>query len=226
MGEPVKLEQLASSEGETFRQLYAIYAASIAAREQKREGWIAAMIDAPEYRVWVAKVGGLVRGFSILFVPAAGGFALLEYMAVAPDHRNHGLGAELFRWTVERAVSPGERPLPVLLEVDSDREDASDRALRTRRKSFYRRLGCLRIAGLHYLMPLPGEGPPPEMDLLVYQAAPLGRPARSEVPRSEVPRSEVKRWLETIYRDVYHCSPDDPRLAQMVAGLPDPVPLD
>jgi GNAT superfamily N-acetyltransferase len=231
MGEPFKLEQLSSSEGETFRQLYAIYAASIAAREQKREAWIAAMIEAPEYHVWVAKAGGLVRGFSILFVPAAGGFALLEYMAVAPDQRNHGLGAELFRRTVAHAVTPEGRPLPVLLEVDSDREDASDRALRTRREGFYRRLGCLRIAGLRYLMPLAGEGSPPEMDLLVYAAKPPGSPARSEVPRgevprSEVPRSEVKRWLETIYTDVYHCSPDDPRLAQMLASLPDPVLLD
>jgi GNAT superfamily N-acetyltransferase len=216
MGEPVKLEQLESSEGETFRQLYAIYAASIAAREQKRESWIAAMIDAPEYRVWVAKAGGLVRGFSILFVPAAGGFALLEYMAVAPDQRNHGLGAELFRQTMKAALTPEARPLPVLLEVDSDREAASDRALRTRRERFYRRLGCLRIAGLRYLMPLAGDGSPPEMDLLVYTPEPLGRLARSE----------VRRWLETIYRDVYHCLPDDPRLAQMVAGLSDPVLLD
>jgi len=216
MAEPVKLEQIESSEGETFRELYAIYAASIAAREQKRESWIAAMIDAPDYRVWVAKAGGLVRGFSILFVPATAGFALLEYMAVAPDERNHGLGAELFRRTVEQAVTPEGRPLPVLLEVDSDREDASDRALRTRRERFYRRLGCLRIAGLHYLMPLGGEGSPPEMDLLVHRADPLGPLARSQ----------VERWLETIYRDVYHCAPDDPRLAQMVAGLPDPVLLD
>lgn len=221
MGELVKLEQLKSSEGETFRQLYAIYAASIAAREQKREAWLAAMVEAPEYRVWVAKAGGLVRGFSILFVPVAGGFALLEYMAVAPDQRNHGLGAELFRRTVERAVDADERKLPVLLEVDSDREVCSDRALRTRREGFYRRLGCLRIAGLRYLMPLAGEGSPPEMDLLVYKAEPLGRLAQSEIPRSE-----VQRWLETIYKDVYHCSPDDPRLALMMAGLPDPVLLD
>ena len=221
MAEPMKLEQLASSEGETFRQLYAIYAGSIAAREQKRESWIAAMIGDPAYRVWVAKAGGLVRGFSILFVPAAGGFALLEYMAVAPAERNHGLGAELFRQTVEQAVTTDDRKLPVLLEVDSDREASSDRALRTRRERFYRRLGCLRIAGLRYLMPLVGEGAPPEMDLLVYRAEPPGGPARSEVPRSE-----VKRWLETIYRDVYHCAPDDPRLAQMVSALPDPVLLD
>jgi len=226
MAEPVKLEQLESSEGETFRQLYAIYAASIAAREQKREGWIAAMIDAPEYRVWVAKAGGLVRGFSILFVPADGSFALLEYMAVAPEHRNHGLGAELFRLTVAHAVTSEGRPLPVLLEVDSDREDASDRAIRTRRERFYRRLGCLRIAGLRYVMPLAGEGSPPEMDLLVYTVESLGGLARSKVTRSQVTRSQVKSWLETIYTDVYHCSPDDPRLAQMVAGLPDPVLLD
>jgi GNAT superfamily N-acetyltransferase len=221
MSEPVKLEQLSSSEGETFRQLYAIYAASIAAREQKRESWIAAMIDAPDYRVWVAKAGGLVRGFSILFVPEAEGFALLEYMAVAPDQRNHGLGAELFRRTVERAETPEGRPLPMLLEVDSDREDASDRAMRTRRERFYRRLGCLRIAGLRYLMPLAGQGAPPEMDLFVYPAEPHG-----DLARSEVPRSQVKQWLESIYRDVYHCPPDDPRLAQMLAGLPDPVLLD
>ncbi len=60
------------------------------------------------------------------------------------------------------------------------------------------------------------------MDLFVYTAEPLGHP----LPRSEIPRSEVQRWLETIYRDVYHCSPDDPRLTQMVASLPDPVLLD
>ena len=118
-------------------------------------------------------------------------------------------------------MSPEQRPLPVLLEVDSDREACTDRAIRTRREGFYRRLGCLRIAGLRYLMPLAGEGSPPEMDLLVYKAEPLDRLAQSEIPRSE-----VQRWLETIYKDVYHCSPDDPRLAQMVAGLPDPVLLD
>jgi GNAT superfamily N-acetyltransferase len=221
MAEPMKLEQLVSSEGETFRQLYAIYAASIAAREQKRQGWIAAMIGAPEYLVWVAKAGGRVRGFSILFVPVGEGFALLEYMAVAPDQRNHGLGAQLFRQTVAQAVTPEGRQLPVLLEVDSDREDASDRALRTRRERFYRRLGCLRIAGLRYIMPLAGEGSPPEMDLFIYTVEPLGRPAPSEIPRSK-----VQHWLETIYEDVYHCAPDDPRLAQMVAALPDPVLLD
>jgi len=217
----MKLEQLRSSEGESFRQLYAIYAASIAAREQKSESAIAAMIGEPAYQVWVAKADGLVRGFSVLFLPAGGGFALLEYMAVAPDQRNHGTGAELFRQTVARALAPDGRRLPVVLEVDSDREASTDRALRSRREQFYRRLGCRRIAGLRYLMPLAGEGSPPEMDLFVYRDEPPGGLAWNEVARSQ-----VRQWLETIYRDVYHCPPNDPRLAQMVAALPDPVPLD
>src|SRR5580693_3529373 len=126
MADVVELEQLESRDGETFRGLYAIYAASIVAREQKPEGWIAAMVGAPQYRVWVAKVGGVVRGFSIVFQSAAESFALLEYMAVASELRNQGLGRELFLRSVAFAVTPQGRKLPVLLEIDSDREASSD----------------------------------------------------------------------------------------------------
>src|SRR4051794_33486947 len=139
MGQSVKLEQLASSEGETFRQLYAIYAASIAAREQKGESWIASMVGAPEYRVWVATAGGRVQGFSMLFMPGAGSFALLEYMAVAPDQRNHGMGAALFRQTVAEAVTPDGRQLPGPLEAAPARETPADPRPRTRARGFTRR---------------------------------------------------------------------------------------
>lgn len=213
MANAVELEQLESSDGEAFAKLYAIYAASIVAREQKPEAWIAAMIGAPNYRVSVAKAGGHVRGFSILFVAAAEDFALLEYMAVAPELRNKGLGRELFLGSVERAVTPEGRTLPVLLEIDSDRETSSDRAIRTRREQFYRRLGCARIAGLHYIMPLPGEGPSPEMDLMIHSPEPMNR----------VARSDLRRWLQTIYRDVYRFAADDPRIVHMLRDLPDPV---
>jgi GNAT superfamily N-acetyltransferase len=216
MADAVELEQLKSRDGETFGQFYAIYAASIVVREQKPQGWIGAMIGAPEYRVWVARTGGVVRGFSILFLPPAGGFALLEYMAVAQEQRNRGLGRQLFRRSLDCAVTSEGRRLPVVLEIDSDREPSSDRAMRTRREGFYRRLGCVRIAGLHYIMPLPGEGSSPEMDLMVHSAEPL----------DSLGRGELKRWLQVIYRDVYRCSPDDPRIGQMLQHLPDPVGLE
>jgi GNAT superfamily N-acetyltransferase len=210
------LEELKSPDGPPFQQLFAIYAASIDPREQKPEAWIRAMVVAPEYRVWLVQHAGRVLGFSILFVPPGKGFALLEYMAVAPDQRGHGFGAELFRKTAAQAVTPEGATLPVLLEVDSDREASADRALRTRRLSFYRRLGCRTIADLAYVMPLGGAGPPPEMHLMVY------RPGA----RGPLAVADLKRWLETIYQGVYHVAPDDPRIAQMLAPLPDPVTVE
>ena len=216
MTDPDQLQQLKSCGEPAFRELYEIYAASIAVREQKPEAWVCAMVRAPGYRVWVMKDAGRVEGFSILFLPPAERFALLEYMAVAPERRNHGLGSELFKHTVAGAVTPEGRNLPILLEVDSDRQVCGDRQIPTRRQQFYRRLGCVRISGLHYILPLPGQGPAPEMDLMVYSAEPL----------RHFPKSELERWLRTIYRDVYRASPDDPRIAQMLHDVPDPVRLD
>jgi GNAT superfamily N-acetyltransferase len=211
-----QVEQLNSCGGPAFREFYEIYAASIAAREQKPEAWICAMVRAPEYSVWLMKGAGRVTGFSILFLPPAEGFALLEYMAVAPERRNHGVGSELFKQTVKRAVMAKGRSLPILLEVDSDREECSDQRIRTRRQQFYRRLGCVRASGLHYILPLPGQGPVPEMDLMVYSAEPL----------RQLPKAELERWLTTIYRDVYHCPSDDPRIVQMLHDVSDPVRLE
>jgi GNAT superfamily N-acetyltransferase len=212
----VTLEQLKSADGEPFRQLYAIYAGSITPREQKPEPWLRAMVSAPDYRVWVTKAGSRVLGFSILFVRPAEGFALLEYMAVATERRGQGLGAKLFRRTAEHATAPDGRKLPVLLEIDSDREAASDRAMRTRREGFYRRLGCVKIAGLRYLMPLAGVGAVPEMDLMVWCAEPTGH----------VTKAALRRWLETIYRDVYRAAADDPRIDGMLESLPERVRLE
>jgi ribosomal protein S18 acetylase RimI-like enzyme len=209
----VTLEQLTSADGTPFRELFSIYAASITPREQKPEDWLRAMVVAPEYRVWIAQDGGRVLGFSILFVPPAEGFALLEYMAVAADRRGQGFGEKLFRRTVEQAATRHGDERPVLLEVDSDREASSDQAMRSRRLRFYRRLACLKIAGLRYLMPLPGVGPAPEMDLMIYR----------DVTATQLPRGDLQRWLQTIYQGVYRASPDDPRIARMLQPLPDPV---
>jgi GNAT superfamily N-acetyltransferase len=209
----VTLAQLTSADGAPFREVFSIYTASITPREQKPEDWLRAMVVAPEYRVWIAQDGGRVLGFSILFVPPAEGFALLEYMAVEADRRGQGFGGELFRRTVEQVAARQGDERPVLLEVDSDREASSDQAARSRRLRFYRRLACLKIAGLRYLMPLPGVGPVPEMDLMIYRA----------VPAAPLPRGDLQRWLQTIYRNVYHVSPDDPRIARMLRPLPDPV---
>lgn len=124
------------------------------------------------------------------------------------------MGSELFEQTVD-AVHSSDGALPILLEVDSDREPSPDQMQRRRRQNFYRRLGCRRILDCAYKLPLPGENVPPEMDLFVYVpgVAPTIR------------RDELERWLRLVYRDVYGCSADDRRIAIMLDGVSDPIEL-
>src|SRR5579864_1586650 len=78
MSDPDQLEQLKSCTEPAFREFYQIYAASIAAREQKSEAWICEMVRKPDTKVLVTKRGGHVKGFSILFLPRSQSFGLLE----------------------------------------------------------------------------------------------------------------------------------------------------
>jgi len=196
-------EPLAAAGGTAFEDLYRIYTESIAAQEQKSRDRIAAMAGRPDYRVLLARRSGRIVGFSVLFLPAGEPFALLEYMAVDPAERSGGVGSELFRRSLPDR--------PVLVEVDSDR--SGDQAINQRRISFYRRLGCRRAEGISYILPLPGT--PPEMDLMIH-----GAPATDRLSKSE-----LERWLKVIYRDVYGCPPDDPRIARMLEPVADPVRL-
>ncbi len=213
MPDQYQLEELKSGSGPEFEEFYSIYADSISARERKSKVWISEMAGKAEYRILLLKLNSHVVGFSVVFLPRSADFGLLEYMATASQYRNKGLGAELFRHSLQIAQSQPSQPRSLLLEVDSDRERCFDQALRARRQKFYRRLGCLTIAGLPYIMPLAGEGPPPDMDLMVYPADDV----------RQVSKSLLESWIKTIYQGVYHCPPDDPRISQMLMSVADPV---
>jgi len=216
MTDPDKFGQLASCGETAFEEFYRIYAESISKRERKSKAWICEMVGRSDYKIFLLKRSDRVIGFSMLFLPQGETFVLLEYMAIAQGHRNAGLGSQMFKRTIQAALPQKGHPRPVLLEVDSDREQCAEQELRARRQQFYRRLGCLRIAALRYILPLPGDGPPPEMDLMIYPADDL----------REVPKSYVERWLKLIYQSVYNCSPDDARIAQMLGSISEPARLE
>ena len=206
--------QLITALDQRFEALYAIYCESIALREQKSKADLAAMVSKSNYRLLLAEDDHSVVGFSILFVAGDDSFGLLEYMAVDKSYRGGGAGSKLFEETVA-ALYRSRGAIPILLEVDSDREPSPDQAQRRRRQNFYRRLGCRRIADCVYILPLPGENAPPEMDLFVYVSG----------PAPTIRRVELERWLKLIYRDVYGCSADDHRIAIMLDGVSDPIDL-
>ncbi|HYO57147.1 GNAT family N-acetyltransferase [Archangium sp.] len=196
-----------------FEAVRRIYEHAIVASERKTAEELRHMIRREDYRFFVAREAGTVVGFSIAFVAKEEPLALLEYMAVAPEHRSRGLGAELFSATV-RSLLEGAPGCCILLEVDSPREASPDQQLRVRRQDFYRRLGCRRVDDLHYILPLPGNMP--QMDLFLYVDAP---------PPLRVSREQVRRWLQIVYDRVYECSREDPRIGRMLHGTPEHLPL-
>jgi len=207
-------QRLTSAADPDFAAFHRIYRASLPARERKSRAQLAAMVEQPSYLVLLLKDAAGVAGFGVVYVSEGERFALLEYLAVAGDRRGAGLGSRLFRACMAE-VRARYGAWPMLIEVDSEREDSADRALRLRRKRFYRALGCRDVQGLDYLLPLPGKGPAPRMDLMLC-AEPL--PAA-------VDKAELGRWLQDIYVTVYGRKPDDRRLERMLAPLDSAVSL-
>jgi GNAT superfamily N-acetyltransferase len=197
--------RLTGSSDRRFDEFFGIYTTSLPVREQKTRREIESLIGRPDYRILVLEAEGHVLAFSIVFQSAAVGVALLEYMATDPAHRNAGLGQIMFQES--RAAVPG---CPMLIEVDSEREDSPDADMRIRRKNFYRRGGALQIEGLQYLLPLHGKGDPPMMDLLVHPNGTTLTSLRS---------NRLRQWLEVLFVDVYGQSRSDPRIARMLQPI-------
>lgn len=198
----------ASADDPRFAAFLAIYEEALPARERKTVAQLAHDLTRPATRLLMLEDADAVIGFALVHVGA--GFALLEYMAIRRDRRSAGLGARLF---AEATALAGDAPL--LIEVDSPRERAArDLSIRLRRIDFYRRCGCRTVRGLDYVLPLPGEGAPPLMDLMAYTAAPKLR------------TMDLARWLSAIYADVYAQPNDDPRIVAMLAPLGEVAELD
>ena len=173
--------------------LFALYRDSFPASERRPEPDLRSALATPAYRVLTKEDGGRLLGFAILFVAPADDFALLEYLAVDPNHRSRGIGRALVTAAIEAAAG---RTLVTEIETLSTHPNT------TRRQQFYRQQGFAPIAGLQYLLPLPGN--PPAMELWICPYSPIDRPSRF-------------RWITTIYTEVYGQCPDDPRILQMLA---------
>lgn len=83
--------------------------------------------------------------------------AYFWYLAVHPEARSGGIGAECFAHVVARATQAGLRALVWEVEVPEHFEDPERRALAQRRIAFYRRQGALMLTGIDYQQQLPNQ---------------------------------------------------------------------
>lgn len=211
---PTKVRRLGSLDDLAFEAFWAIYTEAIPAREQKSRPHIEALLAREDYQILLLERDGEVLGFSILFVPGRSPFFLLEYLAIHHAHRQGGFGGDLLQQTLQAGFSDSNRTC-CLIEVESPREGDSEWESQARRQRFYRKHGCRAIEGLAYLLPLPGETPPPPMDLMVH----------FPLPQDAVARAEIGTWLGVVYADVYGCAADDSRISSMLKAVTDPARL-
>lgn len=198
------IEQLAPDDAQGLAQMLSIYRDAIEPSEQKTADTVANVLTDKRYIVLVARGEGGVRGFAILFVPPGDDFWLLEYIATSV--RSQGLGGRLFQAAIGAAFDRNSHAVGVF-EVDQSGGAVSEHNDQISRLRFYARLGCRRIEGLNYILPLETAGVPPPMMLLVHGLD----------GQTEVGRERVRGWLSTIYRDVYGCPADDPRIDAMLS---------
>jgi ribosomal protein S18 acetylase RimI-like enzyme len=208
----LRVTQVNSVHESAFAALERIYTESLPESERKSPARLSIMLGDPSYRFLVATSSATVVGFSIVRIFDNSDAALLEYMAVAREHRSQGIGRILFSRTANFDCISSHF---LLAEVDSDKMPSEDEADRFRRKAFYRGLGCKEVDQLRYIMPPVSTELPPDMDILVY---------KQDLP-TFIERTRLKQWLQRCYVEVYGLSENDPRIETMIQGLPARVQL-
>jgi GNAT superfamily N-acetyltransferase len=208
LAEPVVVDRVKTSSDPRFEELVAIYREALPSSERKPSTQLAAMIEKPGYVFLVLTIEGRVVGFAISVCFERADACLIEYMAVAADRRGRGLGNLLFNSVVEM---PEVSDRYLLAEVESEMAPSDDHLDRVRRKRFYRRLGCMQVEGLDYLMPAVSSTTPPAMNIMVR---------RRNLP-GEVSKGLLRMWLEDIYVNVYSKAASDPRIDKMLENLPE-----
>jgi ribosomal protein S18 acetylase RimI-like enzyme len=208
----MNVHRVLSTTEHKFDALVRIYTEAHPATELKTVDALKRMIERPEYLFLMATQDGAAVGFSITIAFVDCDAALLEYMAVDASHPGMGVGQFLFRATTKY---PPISQRSLLIEVDSDRTASAPTDDRTRRKHFYRRLGCRQIEGLTWIMPPVSSSQPPPMDMLLY---------RRELPDS-IEKTRMRVWLEACYAQVYQQALPDARIESMLDGLPETISL-
>ena len=151
----LQIRSIADASSSAFANVVGIYQEAFPASERKPVAFLEQAIERADYRLYGAAQSGETVGMALVYRSTEHPFALLEYMAVAAARRGGGLGEQLFTGLA------GLVNRPLLLEVESERPGAEGAALRRRRLDFYRRLGCLTVAGLDYVMPKVSAAAPP-----------------------------------------------------------------
>ena len=127
-----------------FDTVYAIMERSFPLEEYRAYEAQKALLEKPSYGIYVAKEADCILGFAAVW--ELEGWRFVEHLAVSPQFRNRGIGAELLSYLAEKHCC---------LEVELPETE-----LARRRIGFYQRNGFF-LNDYPYLQPSLGEGRSP-----------------------------------------------------------------
>jgi GNAT superfamily N-acetyltransferase len=190
-----------------------IYEQSFPPSERDDTAHLLASIAAGKRLCYVAARDGVLVGFAVVFGLDDRSVALLEYMAVAPQERNAGIGGALITH-LRTNLGSDVGALGLVLEVELPAEaEGEERTLRERRVGFYMRHGASTVeCAPRY------RTPNFEREDETVPFTLLWVPLSDEAP-AELVGSHLRRCVEAILTESYGLGVDDPLVREVVDDL-------
>ncbi len=189
-----------------------IYEESFPRWERDETADVVASIADGTRQCFVARVDGGLSGLAVVFVLRGPSVAFLEYLAVAEEQRNAGVGGALLDYLLGAVALGGIRGIVFEVERPEDAVGA-ERVLRERRIAFYRRHGASHVDGAtSYRAPNLEHAGVTEPYSLMWI------PARRE-DSAQLTGGLLRGTVEAILTESYELGRGDPLVLEVLDGL-------
>lgn len=206
-----EFSQIADVTSKTFEDAIAIYSEAIPVAERQSIDTIKERIQSGKEKLYIGFVDGKVALMALLYPLEESQFVLLDYMAVKPEYRKHGLGSEYLK-NITRIT--GLKNKLFLFEVE-DPKTGPDQETKQRRVYFYRKNGAKILKHVRYVLPpLQGNTPTDMILLVLAQNRPVWLSGNA-----------IKAAIHQIYLELYHRDESDPLLQSFIDKIPERVDL-
>lgn len=194
-----------------FKEALNIYLQSFPSNERQEVSVIEQRVQNGLSLIFTAELSNKTMAFGLLWPFENSRFVLLDYLAVAPDHRQSRLGSALFRHMAKLVNEQGKT-----LVVETEHPEFGDnREERKKRLAFYFKNGCYLLKDVPYILP-PLDGTlPTEMCLLVHPPDAV----------SCFTPEEIKQLSIRLYRELYGKNLNDATLQEIIHKLPSKITL-
>ncbi len=197
---------LSKCSSQQFDKIYAIYEKSFPLSEQKSKEFFRTLFEREDYSIFICQNQDEIEGFTIFYTPLSLDFILLEYMAINGNIRSKGLGSKLFQYSISQLHKFDTKP--ILIEIDSTKDDSKNCAMNNKRADFYRKNSCKIVENFDYILGLKSEYRASKMELMVYFPN-----------KKHIEKKSLKRYIQEIYSNVYNRSHDDEDIEKMFENL-------